>query len=165
VLFVGNSKPHKDFRLLAAALEHLPDLSLVCIGISRAELDAARIPVRANWRLLDHVSDRTLAALYRGAECLAVPSRCEGFGLPALEAQTQGTPVAFVCAAVREAVAEGGGVQTPPDPSPQQFAEAVTLAIGLRGPEFALRAAAHVARFQWSTSAEVVSDALRELAA
>jgi glycosyltransferase involved in cell wall biosynthesis len=39
------------------------------------------------------VADETLAALYRGAECVVLPSLMEGFGLPALEAMSSGTPL------------------------------------------------------------------------
>src|SRR6185503_7967172 len=35
----------------------------------------------------------TLAALYRRAECVVLPSLMEGFGLPALEAMSSGTPL------------------------------------------------------------------------
>jgi glycosyltransferase involved in cell wall biosynthesis len=39
------------------------------------------------------VSDEELRALYQGARALVFPSLYEGFGLPALEAMTYGTPV------------------------------------------------------------------------
>ena len=39
------------------------------------------------------VPDDTLAALYRGATCVVLPSIIEGFGLPALEAMACGAPV------------------------------------------------------------------------
>jgi glycosyltransferase involved in cell wall biosynthesis len=39
------------------------------------------------------VPDPTLAALYRAAQCVVLPSSMEGFGLPALEAMASGTPL------------------------------------------------------------------------
>lgn len=45
-------------------------------------------------RFLNYVEDRDLPALYSGAECFVLPSIREGFGLPILEAQSCGTPVA-----------------------------------------------------------------------
>ena len=43
-------------------------------------------------RLLGHVDDGTLRALYRSASALAFPSLYEGFGLPLLEAFAEGLP-------------------------------------------------------------------------
>ena len=42
---------------------------------------------------LGRVGDAELKSLYANAECLALPSLHEGFGLPALEAMAAGTPV------------------------------------------------------------------------
>ena len=39
------------------------------------------------------MNDSQLAALYRGAELLVLPSVLEGFGLPVIEAMASGTPV------------------------------------------------------------------------
>ena len=46
----------------------------------------------AGVRLLGHVDDATLRALYRSASALAFPSLYEGFGLPLLEAFAEGLP-------------------------------------------------------------------------
>jgi alpha-1,3-rhamnosyl/mannosyltransferase len=42
--------------------------------------------------LLGHVDDATLRALYQSAAALALPSLYEGFGLPLLEAMSEGLP-------------------------------------------------------------------------
>jgi glycosyltransferase involved in cell wall biosynthesis len=46
-----------------------------------------------NVQLLGFVPDEEMPALYRGAIFFVYPSRYEGFGLPPLEAMSQGTPV------------------------------------------------------------------------
>ena len=55
------------------------------------------------------VADADLPALYSGAACFVTASRYEGFGLPALEAISCGTPVvAFDAGAVPEVAGPGG---------------------------------------------------------
>ena len=60
------------------------------------------------------MSEEELWALYGGATVFAFPSRHEGFGLPVLEAMSQGTPVvASDIPALRE-VAGGAARLVPP---------------------------------------------------
>ena len=73
-LFVGNEKPHKNVARLVEAAKSI-DVQLVRVGSSR------------------FVTGEELAALYRGAIALVLPSLEEGFGLPALEAMACGTAV------------------------------------------------------------------------
>ena len=74
-LFVGNDKPHKNLGVLKEAASRLRGVRLVIAGAA------------------NFVSDDELAALYRGAIALVMPSAEEGFGLPAAEAMACGTAV------------------------------------------------------------------------
>ncbi len=63
---------------------------------------------------LGRVRERELWALYGGAAVFAFPSRHEGFGLPVIEAMSQGVPVvASDIPAIRE-VAGGAARLVPP---------------------------------------------------
>ena len=73
-LFVGNEKPHKNVARAIAAAQS--------IGVELKRVGSERF-----------VSNEELAALYRGAIALVLPSLEEGFGLPALEAMACGTAV------------------------------------------------------------------------
>jgi glycosyltransferase involved in cell wall biosynthesis len=84
-LYVGNDKPHKNVDLLVDAAQRA-NVPLVLAGAPFARF-------RGRATLAGFVSDDELAALYRGAIALVMPSREEGFGLPALEAMRCGTAV------------------------------------------------------------------------
>jgi glycosyltransferase involved in cell wall biosynthesis len=61
---------------------------------------------RSNIHHAGYVSDDDLAALYKGALCLAFPSKTEGFGITLLEEMARGCPVISSNAA---SLAEVGG--------------------------------------------------------
>jgi glycosyltransferase involved in cell wall biosynthesis len=95
VVAVGTVEPRKGLDTLAEAMRAVraaePDVELAVVGppgwLDVPGLDAPGI------RRLGTVDERTLDAIYRNALVCAVPSRYEGFGLPALEAMARGCPV------------------------------------------------------------------------
>jgi alpha-1,3-rhamnosyl/mannosyltransferase len=87
-LYVGNDKPHKNVDVLVDAIARIDGASLVLAG-ARFE----RFRSRERVIITGFVDDAELAALYRGAIALVMPSREEGFGLPALEAMACGCAV------------------------------------------------------------------------
>jgi len=97
ILYVGNSRPHKNLDRLLQAFRGLecPGLRLILAGAVKPDIGLRldQLGIRARTRTLTDVSDEQLAALYRGALLLALPSLIEGFGLTALEAMACGTPV------------------------------------------------------------------------
>ena len=88
-LFAGNDKPHKNVDVLVDAFTRMRrDERLVLCGGDFSRFAAIDGVVTAGF-----VSDDELAALMRGACALVMPSREEGFGLPAAEAMACGTAV------------------------------------------------------------------------
>jgi glycosyltransferase involved in cell wall biosynthesis len=108
VVYVGGLSPHKRVPALIAAFGHVAarhaDARLVLAGpadedgFSRDE-GSIRAAIAGLGTAADRVHqvgfvpDDTLAALYRAATCVVLPSIVEGFGLPALEAMACGAPV------------------------------------------------------------------------
>lgn len=105
VLAVGTMQPRKNIaflvRAFAEAGKRIPDLALVLVGkrfgyrydleIEHA-IDGLLSPEKVIFP--GYVDDADMPALYAGARAFAFPSHYEGFGIPILEALSQGTPVA-----------------------------------------------------------------------
>ena len=114
LLFLGNDKPHKNLDGLLAAFARLrasfPSLSLVLAGVAPSRIHAEGV------HALGFVPEADVPPLLAGARALVLPSFAEGFGLPVLEAQATGTPVA--CSdlpALREAAGDAAVFFDPAD--------------------------------------------------
>jgi len=110
-MFFGAIEPKKNVgRMIEAFLASGSDLPLVIVGKqawkSEEELkvlfddhiryiaqEEGRLVTRRRIVLLDYAPFRLLVSLIRGAKAVLFPSLYEGFGLPALEAMSLGTPV------------------------------------------------------------------------
>jgi glycosyltransferase involved in cell wall biosynthesis len=123
-LIVGQGSPYKNhvamIRAFLTATQSDPDHLLVLVRrFSRVDREIRRVLASPEAKqmviALPLVSDDELLALYRYATMLLFASHSEGFGLPALEAMSIGTPVLGSSApAVREIT---GDAALHPDPS------------------------------------------------
>ncbi len=101
ILFVSNIEPKKDLGTLLDAYDaSANDLQADLVIVGRAAWKCAAVVERLkHWngagrvKWLDYVPDDVLPALYQHAQLFAMPSVCEGFGMPVLEAMAAGTPV------------------------------------------------------------------------
>ncbi|PRY92816.1 glycosyltransferase involved in cell wall biosynthesis [Hasllibacter halocynthiae] len=101
ILLLGGVDPNKNLACGIEAAGHLPaelreDYTLLHCGVlERKARDALEAQMRGRMpmRFLGHVTDDELINALDHAEVVLFPSRLEGFGLPALEAMTRGTPV------------------------------------------------------------------------
>lgn len=158
LLFVGALRPRKDPLAALEAFVRLgeDDLHLVMVGPDRglrAEVESFvdRTGIRNRVEIKGHVNDDELASLYRGARCVVLPTRYEGFGLPVVEAMASGVPVVSTTAGSIPEVAGGAAVLVPPK-DPTALADGIRTALA-DAPALAARGLERAARFGW---AEVV---------
>lgn len=108
LLMVLNAKEHKNPRTALRAAALLPDFDVLTVSGDGPELRsmAAEAGIAERFQVIHGVTDRDLARIYRSAHALIYPSLLEGFGLPALEALSCGTPVVYYqgCPSVHEIV-------------------------------------------------------------
>ena len=107
-------------RALAALHAHHPDLILVltgAIGPAEAALTAEidRLGLADSVRRTGRVPAVDVNGLYDEAVATVVPSRYEGFGIPALEAMRRGCPVVAANATALPEVVGDAGVLVGPD--------------------------------------------------
>jgi glycosyltransferase involved in cell wall biosynthesis len=109
LLYPARPWPHKNHLMLFDAFRRVrsvhPAFRLVLTGGGHEGME---LPEGVHSMGL--VPSETLASLYRRAAAVVVPSRYEGFGLPALEAMASGAPVAVASGTALEEVVGDGGV-------------------------------------------------------
>lgn len=169
VLAVGTIEPRKNLPMLVRAVEEArkngEDIALVLVGprgwgeVNDLERDFVYE--------LGRVNDDVLNALMRQAVVYCVPSIYEGFGMPALEAMANKTPViASGVASLPEVVGDAGTLLDPLDS--HLWAEAITHIS--QDPEFrkqqSERGFVRAKSFTWESSARAhvaaYRDALRQ---
>lgn len=165
VLFVGRLVPGKGVDILLnalpAILAELPEARLTVVGDgpergSLAEL-ARRLNVDSRVAFAGPVAHASLAAHYRKAALLVLPSREEGFGLVLVEALGCGCPVvASGLPAIRRLLLEGQAGRLFQEGDAADLAQAIAglLADGARSKALAERGRQHVlSQYDWQAIA------------
>lgn len=96
ILAVSSMSPHKNFRALVEAITLLGETDydvIIAGGTNPAIFKSTDIPLPDSVKHVGYVSDNELRSLYSNASCFIYPSLYEGFGLPPLEAMSNGCPV------------------------------------------------------------------------
>jgi glycosyltransferase involved in cell wall biosynthesis len=155
LLFVGAVQARKD-PLAALAAADAAGVPLVVVGPEK-EPELARELRERGADVRGWVEKPELAELYRRAGAAILPSRYEGFGVPALEAMASGTPVVLSDDEALREVAGDAGVYG-------ELADAVGRAFAERE-RYASAGLERAARFTWEESARRTADVYRRVLA
>jgi glycosyltransferase involved in cell wall biosynthesis len=154
LLYVGAIQARKD-PLAAADAAAEVGLPLVVAGPER-EPALARELERRGADLRGYVEKPELAGLYRGAACLVLPSRYEGFGLPVLEAMACGTPVVARPDPALQEVAGDAAIYA----EPEDLADAIRQALAERD-RLAAAGIERASTFTWDETVRRTLDVYR----
>lgn len=179
-MYVGGFNPHKNVDAIVRAHATLardldPPPHLVLVGPSGRDVFhgatgtvAAAIAAAGTDHLVHapgFVDDTVLRHLHSGALALILPSQCEGYGLPAVEAAACGCPVIATRESPLPELLAGGGLWVNPGDDPGLAAAMRTMwedpdARAAMGREARRRAST----LSWSSAADAALEALREVA-
>jgi glycosyltransferase involved in cell wall biosynthesis len=147
---IGSTKPHKNLKVLLSVAEGLSEPLVLlagrgarrALGFSEKVLELSPLP------------DADLVSFFGGATAVLVPSRYEGFGLPALEAMACGAPVIASNAGAHPEVLGNAGLLVPPDNSIawREAALRVSRDASLRA-ELSQKGRDRAARYSWDDCA------------
>ncbi|HVS19313.1 MAG TPA: glycosyltransferase family 1 protein, partial [Planctomycetota bacterium] len=158
LVHVGHIERRKNLALIVRALARDPGLPrLVLAGAPRGGEDvrlrdlALELGVAARVEFMGLLDDHELCELYASAGCAVFPSLREGFGIPALEAQLAGVPVAVSTSAALREVAGLDAPSFAPD-DPDACARAIRAALA-QSPEELETARLRAAALTWDASA------------
>ena len=163
ILYSGNIEPKKNILNLLKAFKLLcgdrPKYKLVISGQrnwkSKNVFDFLRTKFRPDEVILTGYIDRSdLGAVYKMANCLLVPSLCEGFGFPAMEAFACGVPVAACRVGILREIDKNAYMHLEPN-SPRQMAKSIKqLLADCKTRELQIKTAlTEVQKFNWTDCA------------
>ena len=176
-VYVGGMSPHKNvpnlvrcFSRLAAELDRPPALILagpveddVFHGEHETvmrEIIAGGVEDLVKWA--GYVADESLRRIFSGALALVLPSRCEGFGLPAVEAAACGAPAIATTESPLPTLLDGGGIFVRPGDDDGLYRAMRELATdGEMRATMGARALDCARRLSWDVAARAALDTIR----
>lgn len=173
LISVANFQPRKNLGRLITAMAQVPEvaageLALVLVGEgSPQEIEALHASIRNTGkpkmqvRMTGYIQGAVLRSAYAEASSLVFPSLCESFGIPALEAMSQGCPVALADTTSLPEIGREAGWYFQPT-SEDSISEAVRslLSNAETRQERVQRGVAIAGEYRWKNSAEKLIRAL-----
>jgi glycosyltransferase involved in cell wall biosynthesis len=152
--------PRKNTKRIIKAYKKVrdsKDLKLVLVGYP----SSINIKEEKGLRIVGHVSNEELSALFTGAEVLVYPSLYEGFGIPILDAFNCKTPVVTSGASSMSEVAGNAAVLVDPSDT-NSIVSGIKFALK-NYRSFVKKGIKRVKKFSWVNTAKKTLDVYREL--
>lgn len=171
VIYMGAFTPYKNVELLLRAIALVPDIHLHLLSkippMRHTELMqlANELDVASRITFHNGTPEEEFHELLAHGRCLVTASRIEGFGLPLIEAQAAGIPVACSDTPIFREVGEDSVVYFDPDDI-EGCAEALrSLGDKTTSQDYTDRGLANITRFTWDISAHVAATICHETVA
>lgn len=149
MLMVGTREPRKNhLKQIEAWQAFSTDYDLVIVGKPGWQ----EVQAEPHIHVIDYVSGKDLAGLYRGACLLLFASLAEGFGLPILEAFFHHTPVVTSNRSSMAEIAADAAVLVDPD-DVESIRDGITTALDTKN-ELIAKSMSRLNDFSWSKAAE-----------
>lgn len=152
-------------RAIELARKQIPNLRVVAFGETIRPLELA-VPEFVEFHV--QPPQAKIAELYRSCDAWLFSSRCEGFGLPILEAMACRTPVIGTPTGIApDVIGENGGLMAEMD-DPQSMAGKIVSLCGMENGRWRRLSDAAVetaARFRWDVSARAFEAYLKSASA
>ena len=163
ILYSGNIEPKKNILNLLKAMRLLKAKGvkhrLVIAGQRNWKSENVFDFLRAEFSpgeviLTGYVDRDNIGFVYKNAACLVLPSFCEGFGFPVLEAFACGVPVAASCTGILHEIDKNAYMPLDPH-NPEQMTESIArLLTDYKLRELQIKTAlTEVQKFNWSDCA------------
>ncbi|HVD60951.1 MAG TPA: glycosyltransferase family 1 protein [Gemmatimonadaceae bacterium] len=182
IVYVGGFSPHKNVPLLvqahANATRELEEEAPYLLLIGTRDKDDFHTDVPAIEQMIakegtsalvkwaGFVDDENLSRIHSQSVALVLPSACEGFGLPAVEAAACGSPVIATTESPLPALLEGAGIFVNPGQVDQLAQAIIKLSTDHEFHSACSRSAlARANALSWDASARAVMDAIGSAAA
>lgn len=170
ILAVGTIQPRKNYERLIEAFsiflakdrKSFAETELVIIGkkgwLYESILQAPKkFGVEKKVKFLDFVPDAELSLFYKQAQCFALPSLYEGFGLPVIEAMANSCPVVVSTVSSLPEIAGEAGVYVNPE-NIESIAEGLYTAVKERdqkhGKSRIQKGNLQINKFSWEKAAQ-----------